>query len=118
MKTPQGTTQMQNTHQNSVLTILLMRFNIEPSEGIKIAEKWLKNHSQENWGTILRLLKSNNLTLVDKELQPVVESISSEQPKTVNKYRGVEIKTQSPTVAAQQKDLKLGKKRRYRGVEY
>ncbi|MGK7931376.1 MAG: DNA repair protein [Microcystaceae cyanobacterium] len=109
---------MLNSHQHNVLTILLMRFDVEPSEGIKIAQRWLKDHSQENWGTILRLLKSNNLTLVDRELKPVTKSLGTEQPKTVHKYRGVEIPTQSPQVTNQQNNQSPGKKRRYRGVEY
>ncbi|CCQ49030.1 hypothetical protein [Crocosphaera watsonii] len=111
-------TQMLNTHQHSVLTILLMRFNVEPSEGIKIAERWLKDHSQENWGTILRLLKSNNLTLVDRELKPISKSPTSEPSKTVHKYRGVEIENKSPQVKVQQTNKSSGKKRLYRGVEY
>lgn len=109
---------MINSHQHSVLTILLMRFDVNPSEGMKIAEKWLKEHSQDNWGTILRLLKSNNLTLVDRELKPVSKSRSSEQPKTVHKYRGVEMPTTSPKVTAKQNNQLPDKKRRYRGVEY
>ncbi len=109
---------MINSHQHSVLTILLMRFDVNPSEGIKIAQKWLNEHSQENWGTILRLLKSNNLTLVDRELKPVIKSPSSEQPKTVHKYRGVEIPTKSAKVTVKQNNQLPDKKRRYRGVEY
>ncbi len=109
---------MINSHQHSVLTILLMRFDVNPSEGIKIAEKWLNDHSQDNWGTILRLLKSNNLTLVDRKLKPVTKSLNSEQPKTVHKYRGVEIPTQATKVTTQKSNQLPEKKRRYRGVEY
>ncbi|MDJ0728793.1 MAG: DNA repair protein [Crocosphaera sp.] len=109
---------MLNNHQHNVLSILLMRFDVEPSEGIKIAQKWLQEHSQENWGTILRLLKSNNLTLVNRELKPVTKFLSSDQPKIVHKYRGVEILTQSTKVTAKQSNQLPDKKRRYRGVEY
>lgn len=95
-----------------------MRFDLNPSEGIKIAEKWLNEHSQDNWGTILRLLKSNKLTLVNKELKAVTNSPSSEQPKIVHKYRGVEIPTQPTKAISQQNNQLPEKKRRYRGVEY
>ena len=95
-----------------------MRFDVNPSEGIKIVDNWLKEHSQENWGTILRLLKSNNLTLVDRELKPITKSLNSEQPKTVHKYRGVEIPTQPTKVTTQKNNQLPEKKRRYRGVEY
>ncbi|MGK7882173.1 MAG: DUF4278 domain-containing protein [Crocosphaera sp.] len=109
---------MLNTHQHSVLTILLMRFNIEPSEGIKIGERWLQDHSQENWATILRLLKSNNLTLVNRELKPISKSTNSEQPKTVHKYRGVDILSKPSQATVKETNQSSEKKRRYRGVEY
>ncbi|MGK7957962.1 MAG: DNA repair protein [Crocosphaera sp.] len=109
---------MINSQQHSVLTILLMRFDVNPSEGIKISEQWLKEHSQENWGTILRLLKSNNLTLVDGELKPVTKSPTSEQPKTVHKYRGVNLSTPLTNVSRKNNNQLSDKKRRYRGVEY
>ncbi|EAZ90776.1 predicted repair protein [Crocosphaera chwakensis CCY0110] len=91
------TTQMIDKHQNNVLTILFMRFDVNPSEGIKIAEGWLKEYSQETWETLLRLLKSNQLTLVNKELKPV---------------------TQSTKITAKNSNQLQEKKRRYRGIEY
>ena len=109
---------MLNTQQHSVLTILLMRFNIEPSEGIKIGERWLQDHAQENWGTILRLLKSNNLTLVNRELKAISKSSNSEHPTTDNKYRGLDIKTKPSQATVKQTNTSSGKKRQHRGFEY
>ena len=106
---------MSNQHQNNVLTILLMRFAVQPSEGIKIGEQWLEEHPQSNWGTILRLLKNNELTIVDKSLKLISKPSQPSNAKILRKYRGVEIPAKPSSTIKEQKSEK---KRRYRGVEY
>lgn len=92
-----------------------MRFAVQPSKGIQMGEQWLEEHPQSNWATILRLLKSNELTVTNKSLELISKPSEPTQPKTLRKYRGVEIpEKQTSTIKGQNS----GKKRRYRGVEY
>ena len=106
---------MSNQHQQNVLTILLMRFAVQPSEGIKMGEKWLEEHPQSNWGTILRLLKNNELIIVQKSFKLVPKPSKPNKPKILRKYRGVEMPAKETSKIKEQSS---GKKRRYRGVEY
>lgn len=92
-----------------------MRFEVQPSEGIQIGKEWLKEHPQSNWGTILRLLKNNQLRVVNKCLKLIDPPSEPSQPKIVHKYRGVEIQ---PKPTSNIKEQNSEKKRQYRGVKY
>ncbi|MDJ0508812.1 MAG: DNA repair protein [Crocosphaera sp.] len=106
---------MINQHQQNVLTILLMRFSVRPSEGIKMGEQWLNEHPQSNWATIVRLLKNNELTIVERSLKFISKPSKPNKSKILRKYRGVEMPAKpTPTIKEQSSE----KKRRYRGVEY
>ncbi|MDJ0662278.1 MAG: DNA repair protein [Crocosphaera sp.] len=109
---------MSNQHQHNVLTILLMRFEVQPSEGIKIGKQWLEEHPQSNWGTILRLLKNNQLQVVEKSLKLIEPSAQTSPSKIVHKYRGVEIQPKPTSTIKDIKEQNSDKKRQYRGVKY
>ena len=106
---------MSNQHQHNVLTILLMRFAVQPSEGIKMGEQWLEEHPQSNWTTVLRLLKNNELSIVENSLKVICKPSKPSTSKISRKYRGIEMQTKPTSTIKEQNS---GKKRRYRGVEY
>jgi hypothetical protein len=103
------------TSKEKVLSILLMRYKIQPAKGYLLSEEWFKQHPQTNWETLENFLKQDKVIVVKgmlKESQPK----NPDQSKSVRKYRGAEIVSETPQNPSD--DDSLGKERRYRGAKY
>lgn len=103
-------------HEQKVLSILLMRFDVKPRNGIKMAKEWLTKHPNDNWTTLLSFLKDERVIVADGVLKDVAKSNESNQQKKVRKYRGVEMPANS--AKQQQHNQSSATKRQYRGIKY
>ena len=54
-----------------VISLLLMRFNLVPSQSIPLAEKWLKSHPGNSWASLEQLLKSGRVIFKNGSLHEI-----------------------------------------------
>ena len=102
--------------KEKVLAILLMRFNLKPSNAILIVQEWLKEHPTATWETLENLFHQNQVTFVEGALIDVSPSVTSETP--INKYRGAEYSKRLEPWQQFQEDSSWAANRQYRGVKY
>jgi twitching motility two-component system response regulator PilG len=60
--------------KEEILAILLMRFKIQPSNSLPMVQSWFRKNQQENWETLKKMLKHNQITLSEGELKKVSQS--------------------------------------------
>lgn len=102
--------------KEKVLAILLMRFNLKPSKGISIVQKWFTEHPTATWETLENLFNQNQVTFVEGTLRNVSPSVTSETP--TNKYRGAEYSKLLEPWQRFQENSSWAVNRQYRGVKY
>jgi len=104
------------TSKEKVLSIMLMRYKIQPAKGFLLAEEWFKQHPETNWETLENSLKQDKVIVVEGILKEVSQPNKSDPSQSVRKYRGAEIV--SETSQKPSDDNSSRKDRRYRGAKY
>ncbi len=59
-----------------VLSLLLMRFNLIPSQSIPLVEDWLDRHPGKSWTTVEKSLKSGRVIFKDGSLHEIKQPSS------------------------------------------
>ena len=104
-----------NTREK-VLAILLMRFHVSLAEAVSIVETWLKQNPQESWESLRDLLLQKQVTLSDKKLININQSMTSNSGHSATKHGDAEeVLKQEQTLKS---DNRTKTRRRYRGIDY
>ncbi len=101
-----------------VLAILLMRFKIRPAEAISMVETWLKQNPQESWESLRDLLLQKQVTLSDKKLININQSMTSNSGHSATKNGDVEVEVVLKQEQTLKSDNRTKARRRYRGIDY
>lgn len=83
----------QEEQQKQVLSILMMRFGLNPYRAIPVAKRWLEKNSDRNWSDLAEMLAEGKITFKKEQLKEVN---LPDLPKIVNLMKseteGIELK--------------------------
>lgn len=83
----------QDEQQKQVLSILMMRFGLNPYKAIPVAKRWLEKNQAKNWSDLNQMLQQGKITYKKGKLQEVrVEDLIEIVNRMKSETQGIEIK--------------------------
>ncbi len=81
-----------NTERQAVLTILMMRFGLNPYVALPLAKEWLEIHSHASWDTLKKLLLSGGVIFKNGILHDITPREIKILTNQMRGQNGIEIK--------------------------